>query len=359
MASTSALANLSANAASGSLTLQNGATLSATTITNSGIVTVGTNSVLSCSTFTQTGGSTLLQGGTLLHQAPPVGGALDFNGNSDFVDMGNPAGNVLDVGTNATIETWVRFTALPSDLAMIVSKDAGPGNTNKWFLGYASNFDGVSHAAVFGINTPAGGFALPSSSTWVPVIGQWYHLAVVKSGNNYSFYVNGALDGTATSTVAVPTVPAPFEVGRGEGSFDFDGQAAEVRLWNVSRTPAQIQATLHVPLTGGQTGLVGYWPFTEGSGGTAFDHTANHDDGSLGDLVPADQPAWVSLLPLPAVNIQGGTLSGSGTIAGSLTNAGEVDLGSSPGTLTINGNYTQTAAGALNLEVGGPAAVCV
>ena len=53
------------------------------------------------------------------------------------------------------------------------------------------------------------------------------------------------------------------------------------------------------------------------------------------------------------VNIQGGILSGPGTINGSLTNGGAVDLGNSPGTLIVNGNYSQTAAGALALKVGG------
>src|SRR5262249_19692738 len=45
------------------------------------------------------------------------------------------------------------------------------------------------------------------------------------------------------------------------------------------------------------------------------------------------------------VNIQGGTLAGSGTINGNVINSGQVNPGSSPGILTINGNYTQTASG--------------
>jgi uncharacterized repeat protein (TIGR01451 family) len=48
-----------------------------------------------------------------------------------------------------------------------------------------------------------------------------------------------------------------------------------------------------------------------------------------------------------------GTLSGTGTIHGNVRNAGIVRPGSSPGILTIAGNYTQTAAGSLILEVGG------
>ncbi|MGP8049533.1 MAG: autotransporter domain-containing protein [Desulfobaccales bacterium] len=42
-----------------------------------------------------------------------------------------------------------------------------------------------------------------------------------------------------------------------------------------------------------------------------------------------------------------GLLTGSGTIQGNVTNWGTVSPGNSPGTLTINGNYTQTASGTL------------
>ncbi len=56
------------------------------------------------------------------------------------------------------------------------------------------------------------------------------------------------------------------------------------------------------------------------------------------------------------IEIQGGTLSGPGTVNANVTNAGEVDLGSSPGLLAVTGNYTQTSAGTLALKVGGAAA---
>jgi autotransporter-associated beta strand protein len=49
----------------------------------------------------------------------------------------------------------------------------------------------------------------------------------------------------------------------------------------------------------------------------------------------------------------GATLGGTGTITGNVTNSGTVSPGNSIGTLTINGNYTQTSAGTLALEVNG------
>ena len=53
---------------------------------------------------------------------------------------------------------------------------------------------------------------------------------------------------------------------------------------------------------------------------------------------------------------QRGTLIGSGTVIGDLFSVGRVRPGSSPGTLTINGNFLQGAGGTLELEIAGRAA---
>jgi hypothetical protein len=59
-----------------------------------------------------------------------------------------------------------------------------------------------------------------------------------------------------------------------------------------------------------------------------------------------------------SISINGGALSGTGTINATVTNGGQVIPGGTgaAGTLTINGNYTQTAAGALDIKLGGTTA---
>ena len=49
----------------------------------------------------------------------------------------------------------------------------------------------------------------------------------------------------------------------------------------------------------------------------------------------------------------GETFTGSGTIEGNLTNAGTLSPGSSPGTITIDGDFTQESTGTLTIELGG------
>jgi hypothetical protein len=58
------------------------------------------------------------------------------------------------------------------------------------------------------------------------------------------------------------------------------------------------------------------------------------------------------------VDIQGGLLSGFGTVSGALRNAGTMTLGNAAdatGTLTVQGPFQQTSTGVLNLDIGGTA----
>jgi hypothetical protein len=60
--------------------------------------------------------------------------------------------------------------------------------------------------------------------------------------------------------------------------------------------------------------------------------------------------------PLGIVDIQGGTLRGTGTINSNVTNAGQLGPGLSPGILTINGNYAGAGSSVLNIELNGTTA---
>ena len=91
---------------------------------------------------------------------------------------------------------------------------------------------------------------------------------------------------------------------------------------------------------------------TVGSGTLSFagDYTQNSGATVIG--------AGAALAAGGVVNLLGGTLSGSGVINGDVINSGEIDPGmdGTAGILTIHGNYTQTAAGVLNIGIGGTAA---
>ncbi len=67
------------------------------------------------------------------------------------------------------------------------------------------------------------------------------------------------------------------------------------------------------------------------------------------------QGGTLATVPHAQVDIEAGTFSGPGSVEGDLKNAANLDLGSALGTLSVTGNFTQTATGSLSVALGGTA----
>jgi len=87
------------------------------------------------------------------------------------------------------------------------------------------------------------------------------------------------------------------------------------------------------------------------AGTVAISNTVNH----TGTLTQTAGTTTINgTLNTSGLDIQGGMLKGSGNIIGSVLNsAGTVAVGNSPGSMTINGDYTQSLAGIFDVELGG------
>jgi fibronectin-binding autotransporter adhesin len=100
---------------------------------------------------------------------------------------------------------------------------------------------------------------------------------------------------------------------------------------------------------GGQASLVNHGLFikTGGAGSSSLSGLALTNHGTI-DVRSGS-------IALPANFTNNGTLAGTGAFAvsGTLTNAGHMAPGASPGTLTLNGSYAQTAAGSFDVELEG------
>jgi len=127
------------------------------------------------------------------------------------------------------------------------------------------------------------------TGTLTALAGAWHHLAVTYDGRGGATAAGGIVfyvDGTAVpltrvnsaSYVAMENLNAALQVGRESQMWkQFNGGLDELRLWGVVRTAAQIQAAISTELAGAESGLVGYWRFSEGSG-------ISSEDISAGDL---------------------------------------------------------------------------
>ena len=97
-------------------------------------------------------------------------------------------------------------------------------------------------------------------------------------------------------------------VGGGFSSSQaFIGSIDEIRVWNHSRTQAEIQTTMDTILDGDESGLVGYWNFNDG---TATDLSGNGNHGTLqgGAQIPSTTNDGISLSAVDlTVQAPGGT----------------------------------------------------
>ncbi|MBI5595921.1 MAG: VCBS repeat-containing protein [Elusimicrobia bacterium] len=187
---------------------------------------------------------------------------------------------LLEPAGSFTVEGLVFTTSAVNGLCpSIINKDSqngyalevcptGPSTNNARF-----NFGGT-----FGVVTSAD---IPMNR-WVHVAGV-YDAAV----SGARLYVNGQFAGGAGGVPTPAFASALLYLGNRDAGFSMQGAIDEVRLWNIARTTAAIQADMFKS-TGPTTGLVGLWHFDEGSGTTAADASGNGLDGTL-----VNSPLWV------------------------------------------------------------------
>ncbi|MES2645863.1 MAG: LamG-like jellyroll fold domain-containing protein [Bacteroidota bacterium] len=203
------------------------------------------------------------------------GYALSFvKTSSQYVSV--PHSSSINLGATFTMEAFVNYTGSNStiidkgDYDFLWSLDA---NTNGGKMGFSNK---SLNSWVYSTGT-------------VPV-GIQTHVAITLSGGILTFYINGVASGSA---------PVPFSQDNGEMNIGrqqpsgckcnfFSGMMDEVRLWNVLRTPAQIQANMTIPVAPNSPGLVAYYKFDEGTGITTADATGNGNTGTL-----INGPSWL------------------------------------------------------------------
>jgi Concanavalin A-like lectin/glucanases superfamily len=110
-------------------------------------------------------------------------------------------------------------------------------------------------------------------------IGTWYHLAATYDGKVMSVFVNGVRVHSGRSPGSILIDDSDLIIGKGDPNFSlgeyFHGDLNEIRIWNVARSPEQIQAAMITQLTRNEPGLVAYWTFDDGSPKDVSGHDNN------------------------------------------------------------------------------------
>lgn len=177
-----------------------------------------------------TNNGTLENGATF---APGEAGyAFSLNGVDQFVSL--PDNSAWGFGTNAfSIDLWANYSAIDGSPAFLAN-DQGGGATHKWIFWLNGG------TLQFHVNMPTGATYI-GSAAFSPALGQWYHIAITRSGSTFLFYINGSLVSSNTSTVVIPTANAPLTIGQAEGSFNFNGMLDEIHIYNRALSSSEIE----------------------------------------------------------------------------------------------------------------------
>ncbi|WP_424101635.1 LamG-like jellyroll fold domain-containing protein [Moorena producens] len=193
---------------------------------------------------------------------------MEFDGQS-YID----SGDILNPdSSHFTVELWFRCNSTQGDKILY----------NKEYLYQAAVRNGYFQYAWRPHWAWDGGQSFPVTSN------VWYHAAVVYDGSNQYMYCNGEQVYSRAQTGSIGSNSEALLIGaRGYNniSYHFDGEIAEVRIWNKARTAEEIQADMSQRLTGQESGLVGYWPLnqiqTEGDQQKVLDLTGNNHHGTV------------------------------------------------------------------------------
>lgn len=112
--------------------------------------------------------------------------------------------------------------------------------------------------------------------------GTWLHLAAtIDKDGNAKLYKNGKPIQTGKITLPNTCKRTQNYIGKSNLSQEgyFNGKISDLRIWKTTRTAEEIQNNMHLPLTGKEVGLVGYWRLGGISEGKVIDFSVNGNDG--------------------------------------------------------------------------------
>lgn len=158
------------------------------------------------------------------------GASLLCDGTGDFISTPSHA-DFLFASGDYTIDCWIRPNSVATNQGVINKINAG--GYSPWEIYIATGTIRL--------------YASSSGSSWdilnalnfgTVSTGTWYHVAMVRSGNNYLAFLDGALNNSATSSLTPLSDSSSILIGRHSAGVDFNGWIDEVRFSNTARWTA-------------------------------------------------------------------------------------------------------------------------
>ncbi len=152
--------------------------------------------------------------------------SIYFDGDGDYLSIGAGSTTDWDFGTgDFTIECWVNFSGSMSVEYSLMGLGF-TSTSDRFYLRLGASFDAKLYFYV-----DDAGAALTSSSTYEA--DRWYHVAVVREGDDWTLYVDGVAEATETNTGSWTAIAdnSPLRIGDSLGTqYQMSGFMYDIRV---------------------------------------------------------------------------------------------------------------------------------
>lgn len=171
------------------------------------------------------------------------GASLVCQGTDDYISTADHADFNLSNGS-FTLDFWIRWNGSVGTCVPVCIGDYASGGCTIMALVYVPTHKLITRYYASGNSTAID----IQTNDWTPSADTWYHVAIVRDGNNWYQFVDGsALSTAASNTATLPNSSVGMYIGvqRYNGTYinDFNGWIDELRLsvgvarWTSNFTP--------------------------------------------------------------------------------------------------------------------------
>jgi hypothetical protein len=193
--------------------------------------------------------------------ANTVGGSMSFDGTGDYLTV--PDNAALESFTDFTIEFWVYFNSV-SGTQVVVDKGWNGGSFSPYLI-FLSSGSLVAYASGGSSWDVIGGTSFGTMTA-----GQWYHIALTRSGSSIRFFRNGTIVNTLTNSTALMNSASALGIGASPsaGASPLNGYISNLRIIkgaaaytaNTSPPTAPVSSIANTTLllSGSNSGIIDY-----------------------------------------------------------------------------------------------------
>jgi hypothetical protein len=161
-----------------------------------------------------------------------VGGALEFDGDGDYVKLSKESD--FDLTNQITVAAWIKAKKFDKERQAIVTKGG-----SAWRLHRNLNTNSIRFNITYGYQPSAIGNVNVND-------GQWHNLVGTYDGSKLCLYVDGRLDNSVETSKSIGTNDKPVYIGGHSEQVErcWNGLIDDVRIYDYALSQNEIAALL-------------------------------------------------------------------------------------------------------------------